>query len=125
MGNALVVAIVERVQDLFENLGGLFLREELVLNNAIEELTTSADLGDEVDILVIFEVLVELEHIGMIKLLQDEDLLLEPIHVLDLFLGDLLDRTLLLGIAMHAQGHYTVSASTQGLLRNLVDVLNL
>ena len=123
--DALIVAVVERMQDLFENLSGVLLGEELVLDDTVKQLATSANLSDKVHVLVIVEVLIELEHVRMIQLLQDENLLLEPIHVLDLFLGNLLDCALLLGLAMHAQRNDTVGASAQGLLRNLVDVLNL
>lgn len=101
MRNALVVAVIEGMQDLFENLGRVFLREELVLDDAIKQLTASANLSDEVHVFIVIEVLVQLEHVWMIKLLQNEDLLLEPVHVLDLLLGDLFDCTLLLGLSMH------------------------
>ena len=36
------VTVVEREKDLFENLGGHLLAEELSLNDAVEELAASA-----------------------------------------------------------------------------------
>ena len=117
------MAVVQRLQDLSEDPGGLLLGEELVLDDAVEEFAATTGLGDQVDILLVLEVLEELQHVRVVQLLQNRDLLLEPIHVLDLLLSDLLDRPLLLGLPMLAQRHHSVSPRPQRLLRNLIHLL--
>ena len=54
------MAVVQRLQDLFENLGRLFLREILGLDDRIKQLTTLANLSDKVNVLFILEVLIQL-----------------------------------------------------------------
>ena len=103
MSNTHIVTIVQRLQNLLENLCCDLFGEELVFNNTVEELATAAGFSDQVDILLILEVLEELEHIWVVQLLQNRDLLLEPIHVLDLLLRHLLHCPLLLRLTMLAQ----------------------
>jgi hypothetical protein len=42
MGNALLMAVVKRLQDLLENSGCNFFREEFFLDDTIKELSTCA-----------------------------------------------------------------------------------
>ena len=60
MSDAHIVAVVQRLQDLSEDPGGLLLGEELVLDDAVEEFAATTGLGDQVDILLVLEVLEEL-----------------------------------------------------------------
>jgi len=71
------VAVVEHLADLLENLGGSLFVEILDLNDTVVELTTFADLSNEIDISLILEVLVELNDVRMIKSLQNLDLSFE------------------------------------------------
>jgi hypothetical protein len=66
MHHILAVTVVEREKDLFENLGGHLLAEELSLNDAIEELAASAQLSDEVDVLLVLEVLIKFDNVRMV-----------------------------------------------------------
>ena len=66
MSNSLIMTVVERLQDLFEDLGSKSFGEEFILDNPIEQLTTFANLCDKTDILIIFKILIELEYIWMI-----------------------------------------------------------
>jgi len=67
VGNALGVAVIQRSEDLLEDLGSRLLGEAFVLDNPLEQLASLAELCNQVDILLIFEVLIELQHAGMIQ----------------------------------------------------------
>ena len=102
MSDTLVVAIVETLENLLEYSRGHLLREKLFCNNLIEQLPTRAQFGHQVYILFVFEVFVELQDIRVIKLLQNGDLLLKPVHILDLLFGDSFNCPLLPGLLVLA-----------------------
>lgn len=71
MANPIAVAVVDSLDDLSEDLSSLDLVEVFPVDDAIEKLTARADSGerrvlqDEVDILAVFEGVVEPEDVGM------------------------------------------------------------
>ena len=67
MGNVLVVAVVNGVEDLLEDLTSVLLLEELFLYDSIKEFTTSAQLTDQVDVLLVHKVLVQLDNVWMVE----------------------------------------------------------
>ena len=71
MGYTLTMAVVETLQYLPENFSCLVFREELVLNDSVEELSTLASFSYEVDVLLLIEILEQFKHVWVIKLLQD------------------------------------------------------
>ena len=90
MDDVALMAVVERLKDLFEALGGLLLREEFLLDDPVEQFTSFANLSDQVDILLLLKVLVELEDVGVVQMLQDIDLSHEAVPVFNLVSRDLL-----------------------------------
>ena len=54
----LVMAVVQREKDLLEDIGRLLFGEVFVFDDAVEKLAAAADLSDEVDVLVVFEIFV-------------------------------------------------------------------
>ena len=55
--------------------------------NFVEQLSSLAELGDKIDILLILEVLVKLQDIRMVNLLQYLDFGLKSLLILDLLLA--------------------------------------
>jgi hypothetical protein len=106
------MAIIKTLQDLLEDSTRYFLREELCLDDSIKKLTTSANFCDEVYVSAILEVLVELEDMWVIECLENRNFLLEPLHVLDLLLGNLFHCSLLSCHFVLAEGDHTVCSSS-------------
>jgi hypothetical protein len=44
------VQMIDRIENLLENVGGLFLREEFILHNKVKELPARAELSDQIKI---------------------------------------------------------------------------
>lgn len=103
----MAVAVVDALEDLLETVCGLGLGEELLLDDLVEQLSALAQLSDEVKVLVVFKVLVELEDVGVVKLLEDGDFGAELLDVLDLLAGDGLAGPVLLGHSVPALGHHS------------------
>ena len=125
VNDALGMAVVNTKHQLFEAVSGLLLGVALLLDNLVEHLTTSAQLGNNVEVFIILEVLVELQDMWVIKLCKDTNLSMELCHVLDLLLGNGLAGSVLLGDSMSALADDTEGASTEGLLAHLVDFFEL
>jgi len=125
MGNALTVDIIERHENLFEQDCCLWLWEEFVFHDPVEQLSSLTDFCDQVDVLIVDEILEKLKDVGMIKFLEDCNFLLESFHVLDLLLWDDLHCPGLLGLPMSALIDDTETTSSQWLLLLLVLVLEL
>ena len=125
MGNLVAVAVVDTKKQLSEALGRLLLCEELLFDDLIEQLTSSAKLGDQVEVLVIFEVLNQLQDMRVIQLLQNRDFSSELLNISHLLARDSLASSVQLRDSVPALGDHTKPTSTQGLLAHLVDVLDL
>ena len=125
MGNLVAVAVVDTKKQLSEALGRLLLCEELLFDDLIEQLTSSAKLGDQVEVLVIFEVLNQLQDMRVIQLLQNRDFSSELLNISHLLARDSLTSSVQLSDSVPALGDHTEPTSTQGLLAHLVDVLDL
>ena len=69
VSDVLFMAVIDGLQDLFENLCSVFLIEELLFNNFIKKFTTLAHFSDEVYIFIVFKVLVELNDMWVVYLL--------------------------------------------------------
>lgn len=95
------MAVVQDLADLLENLGSCLFVEVFGLDNAIIELAAFADFGNEVDIDLILEVLVELDDVGMVKGLENLDLSLEASPILNLVPWDHLDGPLLASFSVN------------------------
>lgn len=124
MGDVLVVAVVNGVEDLLEDLASVLLLEELFLYDSIKELSSSAQLTDEVDVLFVHEVLVQLDHIWMVKGRENCHLLLEPVPVLDLFAQDGLAGPDLAADFVLDLRDDSVGSRAKCLLVHLVDLFN-
>jgi len=66
MDDALGVAVVHTLHDLLESVSSLNFSEEFLLDNLVEQLTTGAELSNEIEVFLVFEVLVELEDVRVI-----------------------------------------------------------
>jgi len=71
MNDVVYVAIVDARKDLSDKNTSIFLVELTSFDDLIEELTTFADIGDNVVSLLILEELVHLKNIWMIKILKN------------------------------------------------------
>ena len=117
-----MMAVIDRVQNLPEDLARIVFIKELLLNDLVEELSTCAQLSDKIDICLIFKVLNQLDDTGMVKLLQNLDLLLEPLPVLYLLSRDDLHSSLLVRAPVSGLMDDTIGTTTQCCLVHLVDL---
>ena len=62
-----MVTVVQTLKNLLEQASSLLLGKVLLSHDLVKELTTRAQLGDEVDVLFVLEVFVELQYIGVIE----------------------------------------------------------
>lgn len=69
MRNTLVMTVVQALQNLFEQSCCLLLGEVFFSHDLVEELTTCAELSNQVDILLVFKVFVEFQYIWVIEFL--------------------------------------------------------
>ena len=105
MHNILTVAVVERHKNHFECFSSQLLVEIFIFYDSFKKFTTFTKLRHQVHIVILLEVLVKLDHIGMIlkqnqlsrrgtyKLLKDSNFCLKSVPVLDLAAGDQFDST--------------------------------
>ena len=77
MGDALRVQVVDAVQDLLEKLGGLVLRQRLLLRQEVEELPARDQLQDEHHVRLVLEDVVQRDDVGVPDLPQDVHLPLD------------------------------------------------
>lgn len=77
MGNALGVQVVDAVQDLLEELGGLVLRQRLLFRQEVEELPAGDQLQDEHHVGLVLEDVVQRDDVGVPDLPQDVHLPLD------------------------------------------------
>jgi len=124
MADTFAVAIVQGHQNLLEDIGSLLLIEKLSCNDPVEKLSSSTKFCDQVDVLVVFKVLVELNNVGVIKRLEDLDLSKEPVPVLDLGPGNGLDGPLLASLSMCTCAHLSIRTFTKSLRVTFVYIIN-
>jgi len=109
MDDVIFVAIVNAWQYLLHKHGGIFLTELSSGNDLVEQLTTLADVSDDVVSLLILEELVHLQDVWMVQIFQivdliEEHLLLILIHV---WLTEDLDSSLSATFSMYADSNFT------------------
>lgn len=108
--NTVLVAMVDGLHDLLENMASFVFTEEFLFHNHIKKLSSVAYLGDEIDVLGVLEILVKFEDVGVIEGLQNLHLIFEPLLVLDLLPRNRLACSdLFCGFVEHAV-HYSVRA---------------
>jgi len=110
------VAVVDALEHLLEAMCCLGLSEELLLNDLVEQLSSLAQLGDQVKVLFVLEVLVKLQDMRVVELLEDGDLCSELVDVLDLLSGDGFAGSVLLAHSVTALGHHSERTCSQGFL---------
>ena len=76
MHSALLVEILQAPQESVHHLGGIVFSEEFVFGDFIEELSTFANVGDDVVSLFAFVRLMNLQDIGVIQVFENADLIL-------------------------------------------------
>lgn len=96
MANSAVMSVVNSHEYLLEQNGCFFFREELLGNNSVEELAAVSLLHDKVNEFFVLKILVHFNDIRVVERLQNLNFSSELGHVLDLFLLDDLDGSLLL-----------------------------
>ena len=73
MRNVLDVAIVQCEHHLVEDDPRLFFRETTLVDDFVEELSSSAHLSYHIYVFLVLKCLVKLDDVGMVQLLQDLD----------------------------------------------------
>lgn len=77
MGDVFGVQILNSVQDLFEELGGLLLRQRLLLSQEVKQFSTRNQFKDQDHVCFIFKDVVQGDDVAVLDLSQDVDLPLD------------------------------------------------
>ena len=123
MHNLVRVAVGNAGQELLHEHGSITLSELSAVNDLVEKLTTLNMVSHDVEALVILEVLVDLDDVGVVEVtkclnLVEHGLLLGLVHGL---LLEKLDSTLFLGLTVGAETDLTEGTLSEN-LTNLVDI---
>mmetsp|Transcript_27953 Transcript_27953/g.74771 ORF Transcript_27953/g.74771 Transcript_27953/m.74771 type:complete len:281 (-) Transcript_27953:178-1020(-) len=116
VADVVLVHVVDSADDLLHQIRGLALVEASDFNDAIEQFSALAQLHDEVYVAVVLERFVQLDDVWVVHHLHDSNLLVKPVEVLHLGLGDRLDGTL-------QSPHPLVFALADRTVRSLADLL--
>jgi hypothetical protein len=109
---AAVVHVGERLEELLGDVGAVFLAEELVLNDAVEELAAAHELEHEVDDLVAHVGLLHADEARVAEVFHDENLALKQIQIVGV-LAELLERPVgLVFLVLHLV-HHTAATFAQ------------
>ena len=90
MNDVILMAVVNTLQNLFEDIGSVLLIEELLFDDLLKQLTTLTQFRNEVYILFILEVLVQFQNLWMVKGLHNFDFTNKSVPVFDTLSGDFL-----------------------------------
>lgn len=71
MGNAFRVQVINPIQDLLEELGGLFLCQRLLLSQEVEQLSARDQLEDQHYISLVLKDVMKGNDVGVLDLPQD------------------------------------------------------
>ena len=83
--------VADRLENLLDNIGGISFAEALTLHNLVEEFPTFAQFGDKVERAHIHEHFVQLDNVGVVKVLSQPHLIDELIKVFLVAPSGLLD----------------------------------
>mmetsp|Transcript_42877 Transcript_42877/g.121201 ORF Transcript_42877/g.121201 Transcript_42877/m.121201 type:complete len:219 (-) Transcript_42877:278-934(-) len=92
VSDGLFVHVMHRPEDLLQDNRGRGFVQVTFTDNFVEQLTSAAQLHDQICVEAVAEGFIEPHDVRMVQPSHDIDLLLEGREV-DLFLGDLLDRS--------------------------------
>ena len=85
MANAQLVDVFYARYQLLKVFAGHLLLQALVLHNQVEKFAASDVLHDQVQVLLGFDDLVNLNHVRVVQLLQNLDFSADALHVLSVF----------------------------------------
>jgi len=94
-----------------------------MLDDSLEELSASAQFGDEVYVVLVFKKFIEFKDSRMIKHLENLNLLAEPFNLLDLILFYFLDSSFEFCFFVLALVDDTITPSSKRPLCDVVAVL--
>ena len=78
--NVLLVHVVERKEELFDDVGGLSLGHPLDLDDMVVEFAACDQLSDDVEVGIVLEQLEDADHMRMVRLLQHVQLLFHEVQ---------------------------------------------
>jgi len=100
MANTKLVDVVDARNQFLEVLASHLLLQALVLDNQVEELASLDELHDQVQVLLSLDDFVDLDHVGVVQLLENLNLAADALDVLFIFDARLLE---------HLDGHLLAS----------------
>ena len=117
MHNVLRVAVSDATEKLLQKNGGVALSEGTTFDNLIEEFTTLNKLGNNVKTLGIFEVLVDLDNVGVVETAEDVNFVKHSgsFFFVHSVLAENFDSAFFTALTMRAETHFTESALTKDL----------
>ena len=69
MDYSILVTVIDRLHYLFKDVAGFKFCEKFLVDDEIKELSPCAKLGNEINIFVILEILIQLKNIRVVKCL--------------------------------------------------------
>ena len=123
MGDAKSMQILNRVHDLNKNPACRPLRESNFLRHEFEKLTLLHILGYQINVVIAFDDLVELDDVGVTDCPQDLNFSIDTLFIIfisDSILVDDLDGHHFGGGQVHSRLHFAESALAQSLLKLVV-----
>eukprot|EP00162_Nutomonas_longa_P006181 comp16769_c0_seq1/m.27259 comp16769_c0_seq1/g.27259 ORF comp16769_c0_seq1/g.27259 comp16769_c0_seq1/m.27259 type:complete len:380 (+) comp16769_c0_seq1:175-1314(+) len=122
--HAVLVHVLERLADLEKHLGSLMLLERPALHKILEQIAAVRDLGHNDQLLRRVKVLHQMDHVGMVELLEQRNLALQRTHhiriVLPLRLFNHLARKVLARVFVLNQIHLGKRAVAKLLLEHIL-----
>ena len=104
------------------DFGGVALSEFLGSDDSVEQLTSSAELHDDVNISVVDVGLMELDDVGVVDLGKDEEFLLQKFDIFfDVFSENTLDGKLDLRVCLEMGSSHSSEVTTTNHLLKSVD----
>mmetsp|Transcript_49296 Transcript_49296/g.127067 ORF Transcript_49296/g.127067 Transcript_49296/m.127067 type:complete len:319 (-) Transcript_49296:51-1007(-) len=125
MADVVLVHVVDGAENVLHDSRRLHLGEVARVDDAVEQLTTIADLHHQINIPLVLERLMQLDDVGMVHDLHDVDLAVKALHVLHGGLWDRFQGPHRTGRLADALGDGAIGALPKFLLVDVVRVRDL
>ena len=122
MCNFLGVAIVNCLQNLFENRACVDFIKIFLFDNLVKKLTTCTHLSDQINILRVLKILVQFKYMRMVQTFQNVNFCLKTLLIFNFLSCNCFASSYLPSLQMDNLSDNTICATTQSLLFHFVDI---
>lgn len=122
--NVLAVQVIDGLEDVLHGLSGILFGELAIIADSVEELASGSELGDNVELLLALEPVLEGDDVWVVALLEQRELFNYHVVVsLEVFLDNDLDGHLFAGRVLFCVLDNTEGTGSQGLAKLVVGLL--